>query len=153
MGVVPSDLPRGTVTFVFTDIAGSTTLLRELGADEYARALAEHRELVRVTFARHDGTEVDSQGDAFFFVFRTPQQALEAAADGLTASTGGRIRVRIGIHTGTPILTSEGYVGTDVHRASRIANAGHGGQILVSATTSALVEDDGFEFLASGSIG
>jgi predicted ATPase/class 3 adenylate cyclase len=150
MGVVPSDLPRGTVTFVFTDIAGSTTLLRELGADEYARALAEHRELVRVTFARHDGTEVDSQGDAFFFVFRTPQQALEAAADGLTASTGGRIRVRIGIHTGTPILTSEGYVGTDVHRASRIANAGHGGQILVSATTSALVEDDGFELLDLG---
>jgi predicted ATPase/class 3 adenylate cyclase len=150
MGVVPSDLPRGTVTFVFTDIAGSTMLLREVGADEYARALAEHRELVRFTFARHDGTEVDSQGDAFFFVFRTPQQALAAAAEGLTASTGGRVRVRIGIHTGTPLLTSEGYVGTDVHRASRIANAGHGGQILVSASTATLVEDDGFELLDLG---
>jgi len=150
MRVVPSDLPRGTVTFVFTDIAGSTMLLRELGADEYARELAEHRELVRVTFARHEGTEVDSQGDAFFFVFRTPQQALEAAAEGLTPSTGGRVRVRIGIHTGTPLLTSEGYVGTDVHRASRIANAGHGGQILVSATTATLVEADGFELLDLG---
>jgi predicted ATPase/class 3 adenylate cyclase len=150
MGVVPSDLPRGTVTFVFTDIAGSTMLLRELGADEYSRALAEHRELVRVTFARHDGTEVDSQGDAFFFAFRTPQEALEAASEGLAASKGGRVRARIGIHTGTPILTSEGYVGTDVHRASRIADAGHGGQILVSATTATLVEADGFELLDLG---
>jgi len=150
MRVERSDLPRGTVTFVFTDIAGSTTLLRELGKEEYARALAEHRELVRVTFGRHDGTEVDSQGDAFFFVFRTPQQALEAASEGLAASKGGRVRVRIGIRTGTPLLTSEGYVGTDVHRASRIANAGHGGQILVSATTATLVEADGFELLDLG---
>jgi predicted ATPase/class 3 adenylate cyclase len=150
MAVERSDLPRGTVTFVFTDIAGSTRLLRELGADGYARELAEHRDLVRVTFARHDGTEVDSQGDAFFFAFRTPQQALEAASEGLAASTGGRVRVRIGVHTGTPLLTSEGYVGTDVHRASRIANAGHGGQILVSATTATLVEADGFELLDLG---
>lgn len=145
-----SRLPSGTVTFVFTDIAGSTMLLRELGEEAYARALAEHRELVRVAFARHDGTEVDSQGDAFFFVFRTPQQALEAASEGRTTSKGGRVRVRIGIHTGTPLLTSEGYVGTDVHRASRIANAGHGGQILVSATTATLVEADGFELLDLG---
>jgi predicted ATPase/class 3 adenylate cyclase len=148
--VVRGRFPSGTVTFVFTDIAGSTMLLRELGADEYARALAEHRELVRDTFARHDGTEVDSQGDAFFFVFRTPQQALEAASEGRTASEGGRVRVRIGIHTGTSLLTSEGYVGTDVHRASRIANAGHGGQILVSAATATLVEADGFELLDLG---
>jgi predicted ATPase/class 3 adenylate cyclase len=145
MTVVRSDLPRGTVTFVFTDIAGSTMLLRELGEDAYARALAEHRELVRTAFARHEGIEVDAQGDAFFFVFPTPQQALEAASGGLIASTGGRVRVRIGIHTGTPLLTSEGYVGTDVHRASRIAGAGHGGQILVSATTATLVEAAGFE--------
>lgn len=144
------DLPRGTVTFVFTDIAGSTLLLRELGQDAYARALAEHRELVRTAFGRHDGIEVDSQGDAFFFVFRTPQQALEAASDGLIASKGGGVQVRIGIHTGTPLLTTEGYVGTDVHRASRIAGAGHGGQILVSATTATLVETDGFELIELG---
>jgi class 3 adenylate cyclase len=150
MGVVRSDLPRGTVTFVFTDIAGSTKLLRELGEERYARELGEHRELVRGTFARHDGSEVDSQGDAFFFVFRTPQQALEAASEANSASKGGTVRVRIGVHTGTPILTSEGYVGTDVHRASRIADAGHGGQILVSATTSALVEDDRFELIDLG---
>jgi predicted ATPase/class 3 adenylate cyclase len=149
-GVLRRRLPSGTVTFVFTDIAGSTMLLRELGEEAYARALAEHRELERVAFARHDGTEVDSQGDAFFFVFRTPQQALEAASEGRTASKGGRVRVRIGIHTGTPLLTSEGYVGTDVHRASRIANAGHGGQILVSATTATLVEADGFDLLDLG---
>jgi predicted ATPase/class 3 adenylate cyclase len=150
MGVVRSDLPRGTVTFLFTDIAGSTMLLRELGEEGYARALAEHRELVRMAFARHDGIEVDSQGDAFFFVFKTPQQAIEAASEGLIASKGGEVQVRIGIHTGTPLLTSEGYVGTDVHRASRIADAGHGGQILVSATTAALVEAGGFELLDLG---
>lgn len=150
MSTVPSDLPRGTVTFVFTDIAGSTMLLRELGEEGYARALAEHRHLVRAAFARHEGLEVDSQGDAFFFVFRTPQQALRAASEGLTDSTARGVRVRIGIHTGTPMLTSEGYVGTDVHRASRIADAGHGGQILVSATTTALVEADAFELLDLG---
>jgi predicted ATPase/class 3 adenylate cyclase len=147
---VRSDLPRGTVTFVFTDIAGSTRLLLDLGEEGYARVLAEHREVVRTAFARHDGTEVDSQGDAFFFVFRTPQQALEAASGGLIASRGSEVQVRIGIHTGTPLLTTEGYVGTDVHRASRIADAGHGGQVLVSATTATLVEADGFELLDLG---
>jgi predicted ATPase/class 3 adenylate cyclase len=145
-----TDLPRGTVTFVFTDIVGSTVLLRDLGEDGYARALAEHREVVRTAFARHDGIEVDAQGDAFFFVFLTPRDALEAASEGLIASKGGEVQVRIGIHTGTPLLTSEGYVGTDVHRASRIAGAGHGRQVLVSATTATLVEADGFELLDLG---
>jgi predicted ATPase/class 3 adenylate cyclase len=148
--VARTDLPSGTVTFVFTDIAGSTRLLLDLGEEGYARTLAEHRELVRTAFARHAGIEVDSQGDAFFFVFRTPQRALGAASEGLIASTGSGIQVRIGIHTGTPLLTSEGYVGKDVHRASRIADAGHGGQILVSATTATLVEADGFELLDLG---
>jgi predicted ATPase/class 3 adenylate cyclase len=147
---VRSDLPRGTVTFVFTDIAGSTRLLRDIGEEGYARALAEHRDAVRTAFTRHDGIEVDSQGDAFFFVFRTPQQALQAASGGLIASTGSHVQVRIGIHTGTPLLTPEGYVGTDVHRASRIADAGHGGQVLVSATTATLVEADGFALLDLG---
>ena len=150
MGVVRSDLPGGTVTFLFTDIAGSTSLLREMGEEAYARALAEHRELIRAAFARHDGIEVDTQGDAFFIVFRTPQRALEAAAEGRAATEVGKIHVRFGIHTGTPILTSEGYVGTDVHRASRIADAGHGGQILVSAATAALVEADPFKLVDLG---
>jgi predicted ATPase/class 3 adenylate cyclase len=150
MSTVPSDLPRGTVTFVFTDIAGSTLLLRDLGEEGYARALADHRQVVRAAFARHEGLEVDSQGDAFFFVFRTPQQALEAASEGLIDSTARGVRLRIGVHTGTPMLTSEGYVGTDVHRASRIADAGHGGQILVSAATATLVEADAFELLDLG---
>ncbi|HET9672655.1 MAG TPA: adenylate/guanylate cyclase domain-containing protein [Actinomycetota bacterium] len=111
--------------------------------------MAGHRETVRLAFARHDGTEVDTRGDAFFFAFRTPQQALEAASEAVTASEEGEVRVRIGIHTGTPLLTSEGYVGGDIHRASRIANAGHG-EILVSATTAALVEAEGFELLDLG---
>ena len=101
-------------------------------------------------FARHHGIEVDSQGDAFFFVFRTPRDALEAASEGLIASRGGEVQVRIGVHTGTPLLTSDGYVGADVHRASRIADAGHGGQILVSATTATLVEADGFALVDLG---
>ena len=144
------DLPAGTVTLVFTDIEGSTKLLHEHGAEAYAEALAEHRRLVREAFARHHGIEVDSQGDAFFFVFRTPRDALGAASEGLIASSGGGIQVRIGIHTGTPLVTAEGYVGRDVHRASRIADAGHGGQVLVSATTATLVEADGFELLDLG---
>jgi predicted ATPase/class 3 adenylate cyclase len=147
---VRSDLPSGTVTLVFTDIERSTKLLHDHGAEAYAEVLAEHRRLVREAFGRHGGIEVDSQGDAFFFVFRTPRDALEAASEGLIASKGGEVQVRIGIHTGTPLLTSEGYVGTDVHRASRIADAGHGGQVLVSATTATLVEADGFELLDLG---
>jgi predicted ATPase len=144
------DLPTGTVTFVFTDIAGSTRLLLELGDEAYAQALAEHRDALRTAFDRHDGVEVNTEGDAFFYAFPTARRALEASSDGLEALRGGPIRVRIGIHTGTGLLTDEGYVGVDVHRASRIASAGHGGQVLVSATTAALLSGDRFDLVDLG---
>jgi predicted ATPase len=144
---VARELPTGTVTFVFTDIEGSTRLLRQLGTDAYADALAEHRRALRRTFVRHDGVEVDTQGDSFFIAFSTAPAALAAAAEAQEVLAAGRIRVRIGIHTGTPHVTPEGYVGPDVHRAARIAAAGHGGQILVSASTASLVEDAGLRDL------
>ena len=134
------DLPTGTVTFLFTDVEGSTELLHELGAKGYAEALAEHRRILREAFADHGGVEVDTQGDAFFYAFPTAPGALEAAAEATEALSPGPIRVRIGLHTGTPHLAEEGYVGTDVHRAARIASSGHGGQVLVSASTAFLLE-------------
>ncbi|HEX9415420.1 MAG TPA: adenylate/guanylate cyclase domain-containing protein [Gaiellaceae bacterium] len=134
------DLPAGTVTFVFTDVEGSTRLLQELGAERYAEALAAHRRILREAFAGHRGVEVDTQGDSFFVAFPTAPAALDAAAQALEELRSGPIRVRIGIHTGTPLLTEEGYVGADVHRAARIAAAGHGGQVLVSASTASLLE-------------
>lgn len=133
------ELPRGTITFLFTDIEGSTRLLHELGPEEYAARLAEHRRVLRDAFARHGGVEVDTQGDAFFVAFPTAPGALSAARD---AQAGLELPVRMGLHTGTPLLSAEGYVGTDVHRAARIAAAGHGGQVLVSTATSALVDRD-----------
>ncbi|MGZ4373150.1 MAG: ATP-binding protein, partial [Gaiellaceae bacterium] len=133
------DLPSGTVTFLFTDIAGSTRLLHELGPERYAEALAEHRRLIREACARHNGVEVDTQGDAFFFAFPTAPGAVAAAEDMTEALASGPIEVRVGLHTGTPLLTNEGYVGADVHRAARIAAVGHAGQVLVSASTGQLV--------------
>ena len=126
------ELPRGTVTFLFTDVEGSTRLLRELGADAYATALGDHRRVLRAAFAEHGGVEVDTQGDAFFVAFASPGDAIAAAAAAQAGLAGRRVRVRMGIHTGTPRVTDEGYVGEDVHRAARIAAAGHGGQVLVS---------------------
>src|SRR5438552_12966221 len=137
---VRTELPSGTVTFLFTDVEGSTKLLHELGAEQYAAALAEHRRLLRDAFAAHGGVEVDTQGDAFFYAFPTAPGALAAAADADVALAGGAIRVRMGLHTGTPLLTDEGCVGADVHRAARIAAVGHGGQLLLSAATKELVE-------------
>ena len=137
---VGRDLPSGTVTFLFTDVEGSTRLLHALGAEGYAEALATHRRILREAFTAHGGVEVDTQGDAFFIAFPTAPGALAAAAEATEALEHGPIRVRMGLHTGTPVLTGEGYVGADVHRAARIAAAGHGGQILVSAATAALVE-------------
>jgi predicted ATPase/class 3 adenylate cyclase len=136
--VAMRDLPSGTVTFLFTDVEGSTKLLHKLGADEYAQALAEHRRILREAFSAHGGVEVDTQGDAFFVAFPTAPGALEAAAEALEGLAPGPIRVRIGVHTGTPHVVEEGYVGVDVHRAARIAAAGHGGQVLISASTAAL---------------
>jgi len=134
-----SDLPSGTVTFLFTDVEGSTRLLHELGAEAYAQALVEHRRLIREACAAEGGVEVDAQGDAFFFAFPTAPGALRAGAALTEALASGPIHVRVGLHTGTPLLTEEGYVGEDVHRAARIAAAGHGGQVLVAMTTASLV--------------
>jgi predicted ATPase len=140
-------LPSGTVTFLFTDVEGSTKLLHELGEEEYAEALAEHRRVVRNAFAVEGGVEVDTQGDAFFIAFPTAPGALRAVGAIREALAAGPIRVRAGLHTGTPLLTEEGYVGHDVHRAARIASVGHGGQILVSSATAALGSADGLRDL------
>jgi predicted ATPase/class 3 adenylate cyclase len=141
-------LPSGTVTFLFTDIEGSTRLLHEFG-DRYAEVLAEHRRALRDAFARHGGFEVDTQGDAFFVAFAEASEAVAAAAEGCDALESGPIHVRIGVHTGEPLLTEEGYVGIDVHRAARIMSAGHGGQVLVSERTRSLL-DDGAELVDLG---
>jgi class 3 adenylate cyclase len=141
---VSTAFPAGTVTFVFTDIEGSTRLLQELG-DEYGDVARDHRRIVREAFGARGGSEVDTQGDAFFFSFPRASDAVAAAVDAqraLAAHTWPRakdVRVRIGLHTGEPTLGDEGYVGMDVVRAARICSAGHGGQILLSETTRALV--------------
>jgi predicted ATPase/class 3 adenylate cyclase len=137
------DLPTGTLTLLFTDVEGSTSLLRSHGSD-YADLLAEHRRLLRDAFERHDGIEVDTQGDAFFVVFRAAGDAAAAAVEGQLALATTPVRVRMGLHTGEPLPTDEGYVGLDVHHAARIAACGHGGQIVVSDGTRALL-GDGFE--------
>jgi predicted ATPase/class 3 adenylate cyclase len=139
MPLVRNDLPAGTVTFLFTDVEGSTKLLHELGAEAYADALAEHRRVIREAVAAHGGVEVDTQGDAFFVAFPTAPGALAAATEARDALA---IPVRMGLYSGTPLVTEEGYVGPDVHRAARIAAAGHGRQILVSASAAALVHAD-----------
>ncbi len=139
------DLPTGTVTLLFTDIEGSTHLLQQLG-ERYADMLATCRQLLRATFQQWNGFEVDTQGDAFFVAFARATDAISAAVDAQRALAshpwpeGAAIRVRMGLHTGEPSLTSEGYVSLDVHRAARIMSAGHGGQVLLSQTTRDLVE-------------
>jgi predicted ATPase len=134
-------LPTGTVTFLFTDIEGSTHLLQELG-DGYAEALAEHRRALRDAWSRHEGVEVDTQGDAFFVAFSRATDAVTAAAEAQRGLAGGPVRVRMGLHTGEPLRAEEGYVGFDVHRAARIAAAGHGGQVLLSQATADLAGVD-----------
>jgi predicted ATPase/class 3 adenylate cyclase len=134
------DLPTGTVTFLFTDIEGSTRLLHELGAERYAEALADHRRALRDAVAAHGGAEVDTQGDAFFVAFPTAEAGAAAAVAATDALADGPIALRMGLHTGVPTLTDEGYVGLDVHRGARVAALAHGRQILVSPTTAALLE-------------
>jgi class 3 adenylate cyclase len=133
-------LPSGTVTFLFTDIEGSTRLLRELG-ERYADVLAEHNRILREAFSRHGGLEMGTQGDSFFVAFADAGSAVAAAGDVQAALAGGPVGVRIGIHTGEAVVTDEGYVGIDVHRAARIMGAGHGGQVLLSETTRRLLGD------------
>jgi class 3 adenylate cyclase len=138
-------LPGGTVTFVFTDIEGSTRLLQELGDEGYGRVSGDHRRIVRETFGAREGTEIDTQGDAFFFSFPRARDAVSAAVDAQRALAehewpdGREVRVRMGLHTGEPHVGEEGYLGLDVVRAARISAAGHGGQILISETTRALL--------------
>jgi predicted ATPase/class 3 adenylate cyclase len=140
-----TDLPTGTVTLLLTDVEGSTKLLHELGAEPYAEVLAEHRRVVREACGAQGGVEVDAQGDEFFVAFPAPNRALAAAAEITKALATGPIQVRIGVHTGIPLLTEEGYVGDDVHFAARIAASGHGGQVLVSAATAARALPHGSE--------
>jgi class 3 adenylate cyclase len=140
-------LPGGTVTFLFTDIEGSTRLLQELG-DDYGQVVADHRRLLREVFQSAGGSEVDTQGDAFFYSFPRARDAVRAAVDGQRALAehewpgGAEVLVRMGLHTGEPTVGDEGYVGLDVVRAARICSAGHGGQILLSETTRALLGND-----------
>ncbi|MEO8972168.1 MAG: tetratricopeptide repeat protein [Ktedonobacteraceae bacterium] len=140
-----SDLPTGTVTLLFTDIEGSTRLLQKLG-ERYATVLAECRHLLRAAFAQYDGHEVDTQGDAFFVAFARATDAISAAVTIQRTMNehawpmDATVRVRIGLHTGEPLLSADGYIGVDVHHAARIMSAGHGGQILLSQTTRQLVE-------------
>jgi class 3 adenylate cyclase len=137
-------LPSGTVTFVFTDIEGSTALLKQLG-DEYEWLLSEHRRLMRERFSEHGGVEIDTQGDAFFFAFARARDAVAAAVEAQRVHAahewpeGCEVRVRMGLHTGEPAVGSEGYLGLDVVRAARLCTAGEGGHVLLSETTRALV--------------
>ena len=137
-------LPRGTVTFLFTDIEGSTRLLQQLG-DRYSRILEECRRLLRAAFQEWNGHEVDTQGDAFFVAFARATDAMSAAVDSLRALAVHPwpedvvVRVRMGLHTGEPQLSSEGYIGIDVHHGARVMSAGHGGQVLLSQATRDLV--------------
>ncbi|HEU5212887.1 MAG TPA: ABC transporter substrate-binding protein [Gaiellaceae bacterium] len=137
-------LPSGTVTFLFTDIEGSTRLLSALGQHRYDELLTEHDTLMRAAFAAHEGRVVDTQGDSFFVAFRTAADAVAAAVDAQRDLTAwrGDVKVRMGLHTGEPKVGEERYVGIGVHRAARIGAAGHGGQVLLSSTTKELAEED-----------
>jgi YVTN family beta-propeller protein len=142
-----AELPSGTVTFLFTDIEGSTRLLRRLG-EGYASLLEEHQRLLREAFEEAGGQEIDTQGDAFFVAFRRAKDAVAAAAAGQRALTahewpeGVSVRVRMGLHTGEPVVSPDRYVGMGVHRGARICAAGHGGQVLLSNATRELIEDE-----------
>ena len=138
------DLPQGTVTFVFTDIEDSTELLKRLG-DDYREVLSAHRKMVRAAFGAFDGIEMDTQGDAFFFVFPRARDAVAATVEAQRVHAASRwpggenVRVRMGLHTGEPALHEDGYIGLDVVRAARICTEGRGGQILLSEATRSLV--------------
>jgi predicted ATPase/DNA-binding SARP family transcriptional activator len=153
----PTEQRPGTVTFLFTDIEGSTALLQDLG-ERYADALTTHRRLLRRAFARHGGSEIDTQGDAFFIAFPSARDAVRAAHDAQQALAAEpwpdrQVRVRIGIHTCEARPTEEGYVGVGVHRAARICAAGHGGQVLVSHTTHELLAEEPLEEVSLRDLG
>lgn len=138
------NLPAGTVTFLFSDIEGSTGLLKRLD-ERYAELIADHRRIIRDTFAEHGGIEIDGQGDSFFFAFARAREAVAAAVAAQRAHEahewpgGESVRIRIGLHTGEPAVGAEGYLGVDVVRAARLSAAGSGGHVLLSETTRALL--------------
>lgn len=137
-------LPSGTVTFVFSDIEGSTALLKRLG-ERYGEVIAEHRRIVREAFGAQGGVEIDTQGDSFFYAFARARDAVAAAVDAQRAHAehawpdGEPVRVRIGLHTGEPAVVEGGYLGVDVVRAARLAATGQGGSVLLSEPTRALL--------------
>ncbi|MCA1702956.1 MAG: adenylate/guanylate cyclase domain-containing protein, partial [Actinobacteria bacterium] len=141
------ELPTGTITLVFTDIEGSTRLLQHLGP-AYEELVATHRALLRDALSSHGGAEVDTQGDAFFYAFAGATDAVHAATQAQRALSshpwpeGAQVRVRMGLHSGHPTVTDEGYVGADVHLAARICAAAHGAQVLLSDATAHLVPND-----------
>ena len=160
LGETASAIPTGTVTFLFTDIEGSTRLLERL-RQEYADLLAEQRRLLRAAFAEWNGFEVDTQGDSFFVAFPRAVDALQCTVEAqraIAAHTwpqGVQLRVRMALHTGEPLVQRTGYVGMDVHRAARIGSAAHGGQVLVSGSTRELVTADmptGMDLIALGKL-
>lgn len=140
-----ANLPHGTVTFAFTDIEGSTGLLKRLGSSGYGEILSVHRRLIRDAFTAHGGVEIDTQGDAFFFAFPRARDAIAAAASTQRDHAahewppGAAVRTRIGLHTGEPTISDEGYLGLDVVRAARLCGVCDGGHVLLSETTRALV--------------
>jgi class 3 adenylate cyclase len=138
------ELPLGTVTFLFTDVEASTQLVRMLG-DAWTEVLEQHRLILRKVFAEHGGAEVDTSGDSFFIAFSRASDAIRAALDAQQRlsheewPSGASIRIRMGLHTGEVARTSQGYAGLSVHEAARIANAAHGGQVLVSQIARDLI--------------
>src|SRR5438105_9387176 len=142
-----SEPPSGVVTFLFSDIEGSTRLVKQL-RERYGDVLAEHQRLLRAAFANHGGHEIDTQGDSFFVAFLSARDAVRAAVEGQLALLsyrwpgGADVRVRMGIHTGQAVASNARYTGLAVHRAARIGAAGHGGQVLVSQATQTLLEDE-----------
>ena len=151
-------LPTGTITFVFTDIEGSTLLLTALGT-RYPELLARHNAQMRRQIAAHGGVEVKTEGDSFFVVFSTAADAVGFAVDTQRElhrtdwPDGAEVRVRVGIHTGDGTLSDDDYVGLDVHRAARVAAAGHGGQVLVSGASAALLPTPPFPNVALRDLG
>ncbi len=141
-------LPVGTVTLLSSDIERSTELVRMLGPDAWGRILSRHQALMRESFAAHGGSEVDTQGDAFFVSFPRAADAVRAAVAAQRAHGAEdwldetHVSVRIGLHTGTPTRGEERYVGLDVHRVARVTAAAHGGEILCTAATAGLVDAD-----------
>ena len=155
-----SELPTGTVTFLFSDLEGSTLLVRELGTPTFTVLLEEHHRILRSAFARPGATELGTEGDSFLVVFPEAADAVRAAVRAqldLAAASwpeSASVRVRIGIHSGSGTLGGDDYVGIDINRAARIASAAHGGQVLISDATRALVADrlpDGVRLQSVGS--